>query len=233
MNKKALVIIPAYNEEETIEKVVRGAQRFAPVLVVDDGSVDRTAQIVESISGCICIHHPHNTHIAQAIKDGFEYAVASGYDYTVTMDAGMSHDPEVLGRLIGEPDSDLVLSYRIQSKNVPLCRRVLSWLAARSVNFVIQKSRWRFWEKGYRDVTSGYRRYSRKAMEAILAAPMRSKSFDFHFETVAVVHARLLKVTEFPITYIFSNSSLNKTVVLQALRTWLRLLKDRECRSLS
>lgn len=227
-NKTALVIIPAYNEEKTIEQVIRRAQRFAPVLVINDGSVDRTGQIIDSISGCICIHHSQNTHIPQAIKDGFRYALAHGYDYAVTIDAGMSHDPDALGDLMAQPDCDLVVSYRVQKRNVPRYRRLLSWLAARLVNFAIRKNRWRVWEKGYHDVTSGYRRYSRKAMEAVLGAPMHSKSFDFHFESLAVVHRRGLKITEFPITYVFSNSSLNRKAVLQAWATWLKLLKNRD-----
>ncbi len=221
---KTLVVIPAYNEAENIADVVTRATRHAPVLVVNDGSTDATGAIAASLPGAAVINHERNTHIPGAIIDGFKYALANGYDYAVTMDAGMSHDPNLIAALIAQPDADLILSYRPQPKNVPLYRRALSRTAAHLVNAAIRQPRWKVWRRGYRDVTSGYRRYSRRAMEAVVNAPMVCKSFDFHLEALAVVSYSGLTIREFPITYVFSNSSLTRKVVGQAFRTWLRLL---------
>lgn len=212
-----LVVIPAYNEAENIREVVTRATRHAPVLVVDDGSKDATGEIAASLPNCAVITHERNTHIPQAIKDGFTYALDHGYDYVVTMDAGMSHDPNLIASLIEQPEADLVLSYRPAPKNVPVYRRVLSRAGAVMVNMAIGGR--------YRDVTSGYRRYSRRAMEAVLAAPMVCRSFDFHLEALAVVHHAGLSIREFPITYVFSNSSLTRRVVKQAFSTWIRLVR--------
>lgn len=220
---KTLVVIPAYNEAENIAEVVTRATAHASVLVVNDGSTDRTGEIAEALPNCRVIHHATNTHIPGAILDGFRFALAEGYDYAVTMDAGLSHDPSIIASLIAQPDADLVLSYRPSPKNVPLYRRVLSRAAAHLVNAAIRQPRWKIWKRGYRDVTSGYRRYSRRAMEAIVAAPMVCKSFDFHLEALAVVDYAGLTIREFPITYVFSNSSLTRRVVGQAFRTWVRL----------
>lgn len=221
---KTLVIIPAYNEAENIAEVVTRATAHAPVLVVNDGSKDRTGEIAAALPNTAVINHERNTHIPGAIKDGFAYALANGYDYAITMDAGMSHDPNLIASLMAQPPSDLVLSYRPQPKNVPLFRRVLSRSAAHLVNAAIRQPRWQVWKPGYRDVTSGYRRYSRRAMEAVLAAPMVCRSFDFHLEALAVINYRGLTIREFPITYVFSNSSLTRKVVAQAFSTWVRLL---------
>jgi dolichol-phosphate mannosyltransferase len=222
--KTTLVVIPAYNEAANIADVVTRAAAHAPVLVVNDGSTDRTGEIAASLPHTTVINHERNTHIPGAIKDGFRYALAQGYDYAVTMDAGMSHDPGLIASLIAQPDVDLVLSYRPHPKNVPLYRRALSRAAAHLVNAAIRQPRWQIWKRGYRDVTSGYRRYSRRAMQAVIDAPMVCKSFDFHLEALAVVSYRGLSIREFPITYVFSNSSLTRKVVAQALRTWVRLL---------
>lgn len=222
--KSTLVVIPAYNEAENIAEVVTRATAHAPVLVVNDGSKDRTGEIAEALPHCSVIHHEKNTHIPGAILDGFKFALANGYDYAITMDAGLSHDPNLIPSLIAQPDADLLLSYRPSPKNVPLYRKALSRAAAHLVNMAIREPRWKIWKSGYRDVTSGYRRYSRRAMEAVLAAPMVCKSFDFHLEALAVVSYARLSIREFPITYVFSNSSLTRRVVGQAFGTWVRLV---------
>lgn len=222
--KSTLVVIPAYNEAENIAEVVTRATRHAPVLVVNDGSKDATGEIAAALPDTAVINHERNTHIPGAIIDGFKYALANGYDYVVTMDAGMSHDPNLISALIEQPEADLILSYRPQPKNVPAARRALSRAAAHMVNAAIRQPRWKVWKRGFRDVTSGYRRYSRRAMEAVVGAPMVCKSFDFHLEALAVVNYSGLTIREFPITYVFSNSSLTRKVVGQAFRTWLRLL---------
>ncbi len=222
--QRILVVIPAYNEAENIAEVVTRATKHAPVLVVNDGSKDRTGEIAAALPDTTVINHARNTHIPGAILDGFKYALAHDYEYVVTMDAGLSHDPGLLPSLIAQPDADLVLSYRPQPKNVPAYRRVLSRAAAHLVNAAIRRPRWKIWQAGYRDVTSGYRRYSRRAMQAVVDAPMVCTSFDFHLEALAVVSYAGLSIREFPITYVFSNSSLTRKVVGQAFRTWVRLL---------
>lgn len=217
-------MIPAYNEAENIAEVVTRATAHAPVLVVNDGSTDGTGAIAEALPDCSVIHHQKNTHIPGAILDGFRFALAEGYDYAITMDAGLSHDPSMIASLIAQPEADLVLSYRPSPKNVPLYRKALSRAAAHLVNLAIRRPRWKIWKRGYRDVTSGYRRYSRRAMEEVVAAPMVCKSFDFHLEALAVVSYAGLTIREVPITYVFSNSSLTRRVVGQAFRTWVRLV---------
>lgn len=219
-----LVVIPAYNEAETIREVVTRAAERAPVLVVNDGSTDATGEIAASLSRCAVIHHERNTHIPGAIRDGFRFALEHGYDYVVTMDAGLSHDPDLIGSLIAQPDADLIVSYRRDVKNSPLYRRLLSRAATFLVNTAIRRPRWKVWKPGFRDVTSGYRRYSRRAMQAVLDAPMVCRSFDFHLEALAVVSYAGLSIREFPITYVFSNSSLTSRIVMQACRTWVRLI---------
>lgn len=221
---RTLVVIPAYNEAANIAEVVTRATRHAPVLVVNDGSKDATGAIAASLPNTAVINHERNTHIPGAILDGFKYALANGYDYAITMDAGLSHDPQLIASLMAQPDADLILSYRPDPKNVPVYRKALSRAAAHLVNAAIRRPRWQIWKRGYRDVTSGYRRYSRRAMEAVVHAPMVCKSFDFHLEALAVVSYAGLTIREFPITYVFSNSSLTRKVVGQAFRTWLRLL---------
>ena len=82
--------VPAYNEADTIEEVVRRASRHADVCVVDDASNDGTGEIVAGLERVHCIRHERNTHIARGILDGFRYGLEAGYDFCVTMDSGFA-----------------------------------------------------------------------------------------------------------------------------------------------
>ncbi|HEM47603.1 MAG TPA: glycosyltransferase, partial [Alphaproteobacteria bacterium] len=225
MAVRTLVVIPAYNEAETIEEVVIRASRHADVCVVDDASRDGTGDIVRATGRAHCIRHATNTHIAEGILDGFRHALASGYDYCVTMDAGLSHDPDALPRFIETAcrGADLVLGYRAERADVPLYRRGLSWGANQLMNMALPGHLLPWRGAGLRDVTSGYRMYSRRAFELLVNARLRSRTFDFHIESLAYVFRAGYRIEEIPIRYAFTNSSLRTAVVWDAIRTCGRI----------
>lgn len=216
---KALIIIPAYNEEETIEAVVRSAQKYGDVCVVNDGSKDRTRSIVEGIEGAHLINHEKNTHIPGAVLDGMRFAVEKGYPCSIAMDAGLSHDPDEIPKFLARKDGfDVVMGMRVKKINTPLYRRILSWAGNFLYNYALDPSLIIWKKTSYRDVTSGYRLYSRRAMELLLSRKMEARSFDFIIEALMFAHRNGLAITEVPIEYRFSGSSLNKKVVRDALR---------------
>jgi len=220
---RTLVVIPAYNEALTIEEVVTRAARHADVCVVDDGSSDGTGEIVARLERAHCIRHERNTHIAGAILDGFRYGLDSGYDFCVTMDAGLSHDPDALPAFMARGDADLVLGYREVRESVPGYRKALSAAANTIMNMALARRPLPFGGPGLRDCTSGYRMYSRRATEHLVAAKLRSRAFDFHIESLAVIYRAGLAIAEIPITYRFTNSSLRPEIVWEALGTWAGL----------
>jgi len=226
MRRPTLVVIPAYNEADDIETVVRQTLIHADVCVVDDASTDDTAAIVGSIDGVNLIRHTQNTHIAGAILDGMRFAVDAGYDHCVTMDAGMSHDPDELPRLLADSDADLVIGSRVTHVNTPIYRRLLSLVGNALINLGLDQRRVPWGGAGLRDTTSGYRNYTRRAVELLLAAPMKSRSFDFHLEALAYVFRAGMRIQEVPITYRFSNSSLRLPIVREALSTVARLWRE-------
>jgi dolichol-phosphate mannosyltransferase len=221
---RTLVVIPAFNEEETIEAVARGARRHADVCVVDDASTDRTPGILAAIDGIHVIRHARNTHIAGAVLDGMRHALAEGYDYVVTMDAGLTHLPEELPRLLEAEPADLVIGTRRWSsvENKPLYRIALSMAGTLLMNAILLDRR-RDGPRLLHDCTSGYRRYSRRAIEILTQTPLRSRAFDFLLESLAVLARSGASIREVPITYRFSNSSLNRRIVVEALRSWWAL----------
>jgi dolichol-phosphate mannosyltransferase len=221
--RRFLVVIPAYNEAATIEELIRRASRYLDVCVVDDCSTDGTADLVDATGQAHCIRHGTNTHIAGAILDGFRYAAEQGYDHCVTMDAGLSHDPDDLGRFMAHTDADLVLGYRAERHQVPVYRRALSWGGNLLINQALNGQILPGTGANYRDATSGYRMYSRRAYEHLLSAPLQSRAFDFHLEALALVHRAGMRVAETPIRYDFTNSSLRPGIVVEALGTCLRI----------
>jgi dolichol-phosphate mannosyltransferase len=223
MSHRTLVIIPAYNEQDTIEEVTTLSRKYADVCVVDDASKDRTPEILARLDGVHTIRHERNTHIPGAILDGMRYAEQAGYDFCITMDAGLSHDPNAIPAFTQHTDADLVLGFRRQKINVPGYRKLLSWTGNRVMNLALDRRIVPWGGPGLRDVTSGYRMYSRRAFSVLLQTPVQSRSFDFHLEALAIVYRAGLTIKETPIVYEFTNSSLRWKVVGDALKTLWRL----------
>ena len=221
-----ITIIPAYNEEETIDRVVRGALDYTDVCVIDDGSSDCTPTILKRIKCVHVVRHKTNTHIPGCIRDGMRYAVEHGYRYAITMDAGLSHAPDEIPRFLKHPTADLLLGCRVVNYNTPFHRRVLSRIGNLIYNICLDFSRTLF-GKRYRDVTSGFRRYSSRAMKLILAHEMESKSYDVMLETAHLICENHLHIAEVDISYRYSNSALNFRVIGNCLSMCAKLLFKR------
>jgi dolichol-phosphate mannosyltransferase len=235
LSSNCLVVIPAHNEEETIYEVVTRALHHADVVVIDDGSCDRTPEILQGILKerqqkkdnykLRIITHPHATHIPKGIQDGMQYAVVNGYEYVLTMDAGLSHDPDAIPAFIQyDTTVDVVIGSRKNTKKVPLYRKIISHTASLIVNYSLTQSYFDIHWPMIADCTSGYRRYSRAAFELIAEAQLQSKAFDFHMEALALCTRSGMRVAEIPIHYVFSNSSFNKIVLIQGIRFGIHLI---------
>ena len=101
--KELLVVIPAYNEEGNIGKLIRGlreadVESYADILVVDDGSEDGTRREAEAL-GCLCVRGIYNQGYGTALQMGYRYALGEGYSYVVQMDADGQHDVGAVAEL--------------------------------------------------------------------------------------------------------------------------------------
>lgn len=229
---KFLVVIPAYNEEESIAKVVHGAVKQADVLVVDDCSTDKTPQILIGLKKAYpdkfnFLRHEKNTHIPGGIQNGMKYALEKDYDFVITMDAGMSHDPEELPKFKNLYEYDLLIGKRAKTYGVPIYRKIISFFASRVINFCISKNLWNPFGPALSDCTSGFRRYSKSAYTRIANAKLESVAFDFHIEALYLTYINGGKLKEINITYLFTNSSFNKKIFLYALDYSKSLLKKK------
>ena len=143
------IIIPAYNEAQTIGDLVTEISNLYPdfeIIVVNDGSTDDTAAVAEA-AGAIVYNHPYNIGNGAAVKSGIR--IATG-DVFVFMDGDGQHDPKDIAKLLEYfPEFDMVVGARLKGHQASwgraLANRVYNWFASYVVNFRVQ------------DLTSGFR----------------------------------------------------------------------------
>lgn len=167
--KKTLVAIPCYNEEKTIGSIVLKAKRYADsVVVIDDGSTDKTAQVAE-YAGATVMQHGGNRGYGTAIQSCFNYAREIDADVMTILDGDGQHDADQLYGVMKpviENNVDISIGSRFldeNSNNVPSYRRFGIWVLTRFTNAGSKEA--------YHKVTdgqSGFRAYSKEAIQKIL-----------------------------------------------------------------
>jgi dolichol-phosphate mannosyltransferase len=200
------VVVPTFNESETIERLVRAVLDELPpprrVLVVDDSSPDGTGEIAARLAAELVdvevLNRPGKRGLGPAYMAGFRAALDGGAHLVVQMDADLSHDPVELPKLVAAArDADLVIGSRYVSGG-----RVTDWGAGR-----VAVSRW-----GSRyaravlgleinDMTSGFKCWRRAALEAVDLDSVRSQGYAFQVEMTYRAQREGLRVVEVPITF--------------------------------
>jgi glycosyltransferase involved in cell wall biosynthesis len=157
-----LVVMPAWNEEQTVATTIAHLRSVHPefdVLVVDDGSGDRTAQVAAAAGAAVC-SLPFNLGVGGAMRAGYRYADRHGYDVVAQVDADGQHDPSFLTTLIaGLQEADVVIGARFAGEG-DYRVGMLRGLAMRVLATVLSRL------AGTRltDVTSGFRVVNRRAL---------------------------------------------------------------------
>lgn len=170
-----LVVIPAYNEEQSIARVVHQAQAYLPVLVVNDGSVDDTGTIARN-AGAQVVKITTNGGKGAAMRKGFQYAVENKYDFVITLDGDGQHDPDEIPKFIKYSSiwhSDLVIGQR-DFHRMPIVRRISNTLSQVIFSWAVGRS--------IPDNQSGYRLISARLMEALLVS--EENGYEFEVEMI-------------------------------------------------
>lgn len=197
---KRLAIVPAYNEAGCIATVVAELQMHAPgfdVVVVDDGSTDRTATLARE-AGASVIRHPFNLGIGGAVQSGYAYAAEHGYEVAVQVDGDGQHDPRQLAALLDHldenPQLDMVTGSRFLSSDgggyrSSASRRVGIRIFSRVISAVTGQL--------VTDPTSGLRMARRRAIDLFA----RDYPHDYpEVEAILMMHAHQLASAEIPVT---------------------------------
>ena len=221
---RTLVVLPTFNERDTIERVIAGVlerPEHPDLIVVDDSSPDGTAELVRPIAAqddrVRLLERPSRSGLASAYLDGFTMALREGYDLAVEMDSDLSHDPSELSRLLDAArQHDLTVGSRYVAggsvTNWSRARVALSRGANAYARFMLGLP--------IHDATSGYRVYRRALLQELLRTPLSSSGYVFQIELVMRSDRGGFDVGEVPITFRereHGESKISRSIVAEAL----------------
>lgn len=192
-----LVVIPAHNEAGRVGPVVRALrEQGLPVLVVDDGSSDETAQEAWA-AGAVVLALSSNRGKGEALKAGFRAALEAPWTAILTLDGDGQHDPAEVPRLLEtwrRTRADLVVGFR-DYHEMPPVRRFTNTVSRLLFSWAL--TRW------VPDNQSGLRLRSRRLAEAALASP--EKGFAFEVEEIAICAGRGYRLAWVPVRTIYGS----------------------------
>lgn len=188
-----LVVIPTYNNAPVLGAVLRDIQQYAPhVLVVNDGSTDETARVLEAYPDVRVIAYPHNRGKGHALKTGLRAATTEGYRYAITIDSDGQHFAADLPRFVEairqQPDRLLIGARNLASDNMP----GKNTFANKFSNF------WFRLETGLAlaDTQSGYRLYPLQRLKGMC---FFTTKYEFELEIIVRAAWRNIPVANIPV----------------------------------
>lgn len=197
-HRNVLIVIPAYNEERNIPSLLGTIRRTiseADILVIDDGSADRTARVAEK-AGALVVKLPFNMGYGAAVQTGFKYALMKRYQYVLQMDADGQHDPGSIQALLDEikkEDVDVVIGSRFlgtQGYTASFTRRAGIYLFGKIASIITGHDS--------TDPTSGFQALNRDAVR-FYASPYYPVDYP-DADVLIMLHRAGLRVREIPVT---------------------------------
>ena len=222
---RSIVVLPTYNEAETIGPYVRALRAVSDdidLLVVDDDSPDGTGDIVRELAGeyrgIRLLHRDAKDGLGAAYRAGFRQVLDEDYDVVVSMDADLSHDPAVIPTMLEliENGADVVIGSRYVegggTADWPVHRRVLSKWGNAYTRTVLGVS--------VRDCTAGFRAYRADVLEAIAPDTTRAEGYAFLTELVRRLDHQGYRIEETPITFVdrtLGSSKMSATIIAESM----------------
>ena len=194
--KTGCIIIPAYNEERHISKVVKTSTQFLPTMVIDDGSKDNTSNVAAENGAQVFLQIP-NQGKGAALKRGFKEALQWDCDFSITLDADGQHDVMEVPKFISlyeNENTDLIIGYRDFSR-MPILRRIANSLGARAFSWALGKK--------ILDNQSGFRLLSKRLMEKVLEC--EETGFEFEVEVIVICRKSNYSIGCVPIKTIYGD----------------------------
>lgn len=194
-----LLFIPAYNEEENIGEIIQRVLESnfaADLLIIDDGSEDKTAEIARS-QGVGVLSHPINLGYGGALHTGYKYAVKKGYQYLIHFDADGQHDPKYIARFIegmNKYNVDIIIGSRFLEPQGPSTTSNSRFIGIKIFAFLTSK----LIKQKITDPTSGYLMLNRQAFQYLSQEIYPDDYPDA--DVIVMLHRTGFQIQEIPIT---------------------------------
>lgn len=231
---KTLIVTPTYNEKENLPRfldAVRSAYPEAHILVVDDNSPDGTGDLADAIAAkdpnVRVMHRAGKLGLGTAYIEGFRKGLDEGYDRFFEMDADLSHDPKYLKAFVAALDdgADVVIG----SRNIPggnvegwgFTRHFISKGGSLYARTILGLAT--------RDLTSGFKAFTRRALQAIDFETVRSNGYSFQIEMTFRAAHKGMKITEVPIVFVdrtLGRSKMSRKIFVEAMGVVWKLRFD-------
>ena len=221
-SKRILVFSATYNEIENIKDLISGIQENLPsasILIIDDNSPDKTQEIVKVLKknnkNLFLIEREKKLGLDTAHKDAFVYAIKNNFDYLITMDADLSHDPKELPVFIKNlKDFPFVIGSRYIKGGKCLMegsRLIMSKLGNKIIKIVsgIESN----------EFTNAYRGFNIKNLKNFKLTNVKSKGYSFMMGTLFELEKNHLEIKEIPITFYDREKGVSKIPRVEIFRT--------------
>jgi len=208
---KICVIIPTHNEAQTIKILVTQIRKQSlDVLVIDDGSIDKT--IIEAqTAGAKLIKHDLNKGKGISLREGFDFAINNNYDAVITMDGDGQHDPENLHNFIEkmrEHQADIIIGNRMEkTKKMPPAR----FITNRFMSFIISK----ICHQPIPDSQCGFRLITVKVLKSL---KLSTSNFEIESEVLIEASRKKYKIESIPVKTIYRGEKSKISPILDTLR---------------
>ena len=212
---KAAAIIPAFREEKHVADIVRRTrQKLDHVLVVDDGSTDKTAECARK-SGAEVIVHEQNRGKGEAIKTGLRHWLDRQFNHVIILDADGQHLPEEIDRFMAAAVSTAKRSFFVGNRmndltGMPLLRRIVNRYMSNRISRVC--------DQRIPDTQCGFRMLDRQLIPELLGGADR---FDYETEMLIIASRKGYRIQSVPITTVYSDEVSN----IHPARDTLRFFK--------
>ena len=205
MRNSVITIIPAYNEERTISKVINLSKKHCHrVLVIDDGSTDKTLEFVKQTSAEF-ISNSENKGNSYALLKGFEYAITNNYSIIVTIDADLAHNPNEIPKLLNKVEKSkcqLCIGNRFSKSlinNIPSPKICSNLFASQLFNLIMKTN--------YKDVSCGFRAIKIKYIENVIHN-IKSNGFSLVYDMLVFAIMNKINVGIVPVSVHYDASKL-------------------------
>lgn len=201
--RRVIVVLPLFNEEPTLARVLDGVRRWSEgldVLVVDDGSTDRSPEVLRGYPDITVITHAHNEGYGQSLIDGFSFSLAHGYGAVITLDCDEQHEPRQIPQFVAALEgADIVSGSRyldpgIGGDEAPAGRRELNEEITARLRALT----------GYAitDAFCGFKAYRADALRRMV---LTEPSYGLPLQVWIQAAHRRLRVVELPVPRIYKN----------------------------